>query len=160
MTDKLTHKDFLKTFASKNIDVNRVSVQDNPFKLFDVFGTHYTATTYEGFKYNLEKLSGKDLSSWSFEEPCWVKFSDKVAEVVEVVEVVTTLEEVKEVVTEGEISLTENKVDWEWVQSLKNKKYDKEDLDKYAESKFGIKLNRRNTIENMIEDFKFQLEAQ
>ncbi|AUR84688.1 hypothetical protein NVP1063O_021 [Vibrio phage 1.063.O._10N.261.45.C7] len=55
--------------------------------------------------------------------------------------------------TEGSVD-----VDWEWVEGLKNTKYDKIELDKYAETKFDIKLKRTNTMPNMILDFKAQLE--
>ena len=49
--------------------------------------------------------------------------------------------------------------DWEWIESLENKKDHKIELDEYAEKEFGIKLNRQNKIDNMIKDFKEQLEA-
>lgn len=48
-------------------------------------------------------------------------------------------------------------VDWEWVGSLKNSKYDKIALDEYAAEKFDITLNRVMKIENMIKDFKEKL---
>jgi len=80
-------------------------------------------------------------------------------------QVVNKSEESSEVVIEESIIGTEPEaaseapdVDWEWVESLENKKYDKEKLDKYAEDKFNISLNRRNTLENMIIDFKGQLD--
>lgn len=59
-----------------------------------------------------------------------------------------------------EATVTEESVDvdWEWVEGLKNTKYDKIELDKYAETKFDIKLKRTNTMPNMILDFKSQLE--
>ena len=56
----------------------------------------------------------------------------------------------------SEEAITEN-VDWEWVNSLENKKYDKIKLDEYADEKFGIKLNRVMKIDNMIADLKEQL---
>tara|TARA_Y100001956_G_C4125696_1_gene189942 strand:- start:860 stop:1294 length:435 start_codon:yes stop_codon:yes gene_type:complete len=49
--------------------------------------------------------------------------------------------------------------DWEWIESLENKKDHKIELDEYADKEFGIKLNRQNKIDNMIKDFKAQLEA-
>ena len=67
---------------------------------------------------------------------------------------------IKEVLEDEEVEDSEeasSEVDWEWINSLENKKYDKEKLDKYAEEKFSISLNRRNTLENMIVDFKEQL---
>lgn len=66
-------------------------------------------------------------------------------------EVITVPEEVA--ITEVSVD-----VDWEWIDGLKNTKYDKIELDKYAETKFDIKLKRTNTMPNMILDFKAQLE--
>ena len=48
--------------------------------------------------------------------------------------------------------------DWEWIGTLENKKYDKEKLDVYAEENFNIQLNKRNTLENMVKDFKESLQ--
>lgn len=69
------------------------------------------------------------------------------------------VEEAIEIVTEEEVEPTESPedVDWEWVNSLENKKYDKIKLDEYADEKFGIKLNRVMKIDNMIADLKEQL---
>ncbi|UZV41201.1 hypothetical protein vBVpaMR16F_135 [Vibrio phage vB_VpaM_R16F] len=83
------------------------------------------------------------------------KKEDLTKEVVEDVSDDTAEEVLDEEVEASEESSSE--VDWEWVNSLENKKYDKEKLDKYAEEKFSISLNRRNTLENMIVDFKDQL---
>lgn len=49
-------------------------------------------------------------------------------------------------------------VNWEMINSLQNKKYDKEKLDQYAEETFSIKLNRKFTIDNMIAQFKEEIE--
>ena len=150
MKNKIKHEDFITKFATSNIDVNRALVQDNPLKLFDVFGTHYTATTFEGFKHNLEKLTRQDLSSWKYEEPYWIL--GVVDEVVE--ELPAELPPVEEIKVPTSI---ETEVDWEWISSLENKKYDKQKLDKYADENFSIKLNQRNTVDNMILDLKNQL---
>lgn len=73
-------------------------------------------------------------------------------------------EETSEVVIEESIIDTELEtasespdVDWEWIESLTNTKPSKKALDEYAEKEFGLSLNRRNTLENMIIDFKEQL---
>jgi hypothetical protein len=52
--------------------------------------------------------------------------------------------------------LEEVVVDWEWVESLKSNKADKQKLDVYAED-FGVKLNQANTLANMIKAFKKEL---
>lgn len=56
------------------------------------------------------------------------------------------------VVNEGTLD-----VDWAWINSLQNTKKDKEELDMYAERDLGIKLNRRNSIDNMVKDLKDKL---
>jgi hypothetical protein len=62
--------------------------------------------------------------------------------------------------TEEEEEEKENKdVDWDMINKLENKKYDKVKLDEYAEKEFGIKLNQRNTLANMIKDLEDQLAA-
>lgn len=157
MKNKIKHEDFITKFATNNIDVNRALVQDNPLKLFDVFGTHYTATTFEGFKHNMEKLTRQDLSSWKYEEPYWI------SGVVEAVDVVVekVVEELPVELTPAEeikaLTSVETEIDWGWIGSLENKKYDKQKLDKYADENFSIKLNQRNTVDNMILDLKNQL---
>ena len=59
--------------------------------------------------------------------------------------------------TETPSNVIEDTVDWSWINSLQNTKKDKEELDMYAERDLGIKLNRRNSIDNMIKDLKEQL---
>lgn len=169
MSNKLTHQDFIKRFGTGNrIDLNRTLVQDEKFKLFDIFGTNFIASAYDGFKYNLENLTGQTLSGWNYEDPYWV-FTGESPSVVEedtiTSEDVITEEiepvivnEIKVIDTETSV-IEEVLVDWDWINSLENKKYHKEELDKYAEEKFKIKLNKRNTLENMIADFKSQLKG-
>lgn len=48
--------------------------------------------------------------------------------------------------------------DWVWIDTLENTPEDKLKLDKCGED-FGIKLNRRKTLSNMIKSFKEQLET-
>lgn len=64
--------------------------------------------------------------------------------------------EVPVVVEEGEEMTDKKEVDWDWVGTLSNNKFGKIKLDEYAAG-FDCNLNRRNTIDNMIEDFKTQL---
>ena len=72
-----------------------------------------------------------------------------VAEVVDVVEEIVDEKETPEEIPEAE----ELTPDWEWIESLENTPEDKLKLDKYGET-FGVKLNRRRTLSNMIKDFK------
>lgn len=66
---------------------------------------------------------------------------------VEVKEEKGTMEEV--------VSCSED-YDWEMIQSLENKKYDKVKLEKHVLEVSGgtINLNRRKTLENMINELK------
>ena len=63
----------------------------------------------------------------------------------------------EEIVVEEVNPTIEHNVDWDMINGLVNKKFDKIALDDYASAEFGIKLNQRNTLENMIVDFKAQL---
>lgn len=56
-----------------------------------------------------------------------------------------------------EVSLSD-KLDWEMINSLQNKKYDKEKLEKHALEITGINLNKRFTLENMIIQLKEELD--
>lgn len=118
-------------------------------KLNDKFGLDYDVVRSQrrGQKFT--------LIWWESDE---TKPEDKKEELVKVV-IEDALEDVEEVVdTKVEASEEASlEVNWEWISSLENKKYDKEKLDQYAEEKFSISLNRRNTLENMIVDFKEQL---
>lgn len=50
-----------------------------------------------------------------------------------------------------------DKLDWGMINSLQNKKYDKEKLEKHALEITGINLNKRFTLENMIIQLKEEL---
>ncbi|WXB47907.1 hypothetical protein WCWAEYFT_CDS0205 [Vibrio phage VB_VaC_TDDLMA] len=47
--------------------------------------------------------------------------------------------------------------DWEWINSLKSTRDDKNSFDDYAKEKFDITLNANNKLSDMVEDFKSQL---
>lgn len=47
--------------------------------------------------------------------------------------------------------------DWEWINSLKSTRDDKNAFDDYAKEKFDVSLNANNKLSDMIEDFKSQL---
>ncbi|UOK17001.1 hypothetical protein [Vibrio phage phiKT1024] len=47
--------------------------------------------------------------------------------------------------------------DWEWINSLKSTRDDKNAFDDYAKEKFDVTLNANNKLTDMIEDFKSQL---
>ncbi|QAU04539.1 hypothetical protein Va1_252 [Vibrio phage Va1] len=46
---------------------------------------------------------------------------------------------------------------WEWINSLKSTRDDKNAFDDYAKEKFDVTLNANNKLSDMIEDFKSQL---
>jgi hypothetical protein len=69
-------------------------------------------------------------------------------------------EEEESVVTEDvEKVFADKEPDWDWIATLENKKWDKEKLDTYAEEQFYIKLKKTMKLENMVADFKDQLES-
>ncbi|AUR86332.1 hypothetical protein NVP1084O_125 [Vibrio phage 1.084.O._10N.261.49.F5] len=156
--EKLTHQEFIKKFGEgvKKLDLNRSLTQPEPLKLFDVFGTRYLAATHEDFKYNLENFVGKAID-WEYNEPYWTKVGVSLESikdsVIDITSVVEDLEAEEEEVTNED----SKQPDWDWIGTLKNKKYDKVELDNYAMKEFNIKLNQRNTLENMIADFKGQI---
>jgi hypothetical protein len=62
------------------------------------------------------------------------------------------------VVTEDvEKVVADKEPDWDWIATLTNSSPSKKSLDEYAEKEFDVSLNRRNTLDNMIADFKDQL---
>lgn len=70
-----------------------------------------------------------------------------------------TLDVEEPISVQKEVNVPTKEVDWEWVESLENKKYDREKLDVYASDNFGINLNRKFTITNMVKKFKEELNA-
>lgn len=89
---------------------------------------------------------------------------EKVSEVV--VEEPVSLVVVEDLITEPLVEATEegdkplhDEVDWDWINVLKGTREDKLTLDKYAEDKFGIKLNRGKKIDKMVAEFKEALAA-
>lgn len=69
----------------------------------------------------------------------------------------TIVDEV-EIIPEQPENITDKyNLDWDMINSLENKKYDKIKLEKYIFEKTGINLNRRFTIENMIVQLKEEL---
>lgn len=154
-------KQIIKQVNNGKIDENITNNFLGEYDVADVFGTRYRNVTAEGFINSLKDLGIYGIRTngggYSFEgmvnaTPKTPVIEDVIVDVVEEVKVAEVA------VVEAEVVAQEKKeVDWEMINSLENKKYDKIKLDKYAEENFGIKLNQRNTLENMIKDFKSQL---
>jgi hypothetical protein len=150
---KFTKRQMILQMESTRLDKHRSANFLGEYGCADVFGGTYLGNTSGDLLDNLKYL-GVDVSEWSYIDGYWMK-GDTESVVEEV-----TIPEAEDLVVEEkspEIESTEE-VDWEWINTLENKKYDKVKLDEYAAEKFDIKLNQRNTIENMIIDFKTQLE--
>ena len=95
-----------------------------------------------------------------------VTFLEEGEKIKEDVKEVKIVEDKVEIVPEVPVSLidldspnTIPEVDWDWINVLKGTREDKKTLDKYAEDKFGIKLNRAKKIDGMRKDFKEALES-
>lgn len=69
-----------------------------------------------------------------------------------------TAEEVVEVVEETLPEATSG-IDWEYVDSLKNTKYGKQDLEVYARDKHEVELDCRRSLSNMKKDLKEAVES-
>jgi hypothetical protein len=110
----------------------------------------FVNTINEVFGFNFDprmcRKSGKNLTLF------WDDKSEEVKEIK--IEEEVTPEVLISLEAEQEESVS---LDLSWLDGLENNKKSKDKLDKYAEDEHGIKLNRRNTLENMIKDFKKQL---
>ena len=158
---KLTLKEFLEKVNNGKVDVTRTVHNDLEFVVFDVFGTKYEASTADGLLFNLENLTRTPLPTWSYHKPHWVK-GEVVVDVEDKCftnrsEQIQAETEVAEPLITLEPTVEKKEVKWDWIDTLRNEKDDKEALDIYAEKELGIKLNRRKTLSNMIASLKEQL---
>lgn len=160
--------EFIKEISKScsKLDHVRTIYNDDNLCVFDNFGTRYKATDSTHLLGILSYL-GADVNSWTYEEPMWSKKDASLSKEKSTSEHKQQHQEEKkakqfEEKVESESSDKGEKVepDWKWIESLQNKKYDKEAFDEYAEKEFKIKLNKRNTLENMIADFKSQLKGE
>ena len=142
--------------GTSKLDVNMTANYVGEFGCADVFGTKFTGNNSEDLLGNLSKL-GIDIGEVSYQEPFWY-IGESVEEYVESVvqEAVVSVPDVP--IVETEVTNETETPDLEWVSTLKNNKEDKAKLDVYAE-KFNVKLNQRNTLKNMVSDFKKKYSA-
>lgn len=70
------------------------------------------------------------------------------------VEVVAETVEVAEGAVESEIS-----IDWDWINTMKSTRDNKDQLETYAKEKIGVDLNKGKKISDMIVEFKEALAA-
>lgn len=138
------------SFADQEKQYLNYSMKDFAESMNSRFGTNInpTLSNYRGQKVTL--FFGEVEESPKAEPLIELEPTQEVVDVEEVV-----LE--KEDLVETEEVSEDYGVDWEWVESLKNSKYDKIALDEYASEKFDITLNRVMKVENMIKDFKEKL---
>ncbi|UUW39738.1 hypothetical protein VP14_051 [Vibrio phage VPMCC14] len=158
------HSGHLTLRGLRITDVEGVTVAyTNPIEIFkglkDDFGlpVDIAGSVRRGRVFRIKMTENPSIADMDMQvKKVEVKTSDVVEEAIPVAETESLIKlEATEV---KELPLT-SEIDWEWINSLENKKYDKEKLDVYAEEKHNIKLNKRNTLENMITDFKEQLES-
>ena len=65
----------------------------------------------------------------------------------------------EEVVSEETVTGITSGIDWEYVDSLKNTKYGKQDLEAYARDKHQVELDCRRSLSNMKKDLKEAVES-
>ena len=142
------------------------------FGCASVFGDKFHGKTPEELQSNLAKMGAFLPRDVYYVDCSWVQRGDE--EVIEVEQVLPVKPEPVEVIVEAVVETTESvnqplislgvepkksqpEVDWDLVKTWdKGGKHQKLALDEYAET-FGVSLNRRNTFENMVKDFKEQL---
>lgn len=69
------------------------------------------------------------------------------------------VEEIVEDVSKEILPETTSVIDWEYVDSLKNTKYGKQDLETYAREKHDVELDCRRSLANMKKDLKEAVES-
>lgn len=134
------------------LDTNLTCNFMGEFGCADVFGTKYYGSTSVDLLDNLKAL-GVDVNGVHYKEPFWF-IGD--TPVVELVKEVVTEDKPVELVEPEKVVEESTSPDWEWISTLNNNKKDKNTLDVYAE-KFDVRLNQRNTLKNMVSDFKSKL---
>lgn len=141
------------SFADQEKQYLNYSMRDFAESMNSRFGTNINPT--------LSNYRGQKVTLFFGESE--VETPAKVEPLIELESAVNEAEIIEEVIVEKEAVIETKEVsedygvDWEWVESLKNSKYDKIALDEYAAEKFDITLNRVMKIENMIKDFKEKL---
>ena len=147
MQEKLEFFSFLNTI-NNYFNLTKTKTIPEEFSYANHYGSKCVFDSQEDLEKQLERLGyhREDIQDLWFGEFEYVD-EDEVE--------IDEAEEDEE--AEGEVEYVTP--DWEWIESLENKKDHKIELDEYADKEFGVKLNRQNKIDNMIKDFKSQLEA-
>lgn len=167
----MNKKEFITSLNDCRVDKNITINFMNEFSVADKFGSKYFNTEHKGMIKILRQL-GANVNDVSYVDGKWYQgeapesASEPVEELIDTItlveeesvseDVVEVLEEVVEVV-EVEETTEAPEIEWDWINSLSNTKKDKSALDDWAEVTFNIKLNKRNTLPNMIADLKEQL---
>lgn len=160
--------EYMFQFAGDRIDQNATLVI--PRSSFIADNTEYYCSTYYDTLENFNKLFGTDFlvmdSVFASKHYFTIARPDR-NESIEPAKIASTPLEPEDIEEGGDIlSLTvedeapvveTKQPDWDWIETLQNKKFDKIKLDEYIEEEFGIKLKRNMTLSNMIKDLKEQL---
>lgn len=169
----MNKKEFITQLNECKVDKNMTINHMSEFGVADKFGSKHFSTEHLGMLKILRKL-GANVSDVSYVDGLWFNGEAPESAVVEpkeetdritldvqedvtesIPEVLEVSEPIIELVAEGYKETPE--IEWDWINSLSNTKKDKAALDDWAEVTLGIKLNKRNTLPNMIADLKEQL---
>lgn len=166
----MNKKEFITQLNECKVDKNITINYMNEFSIADKFGSKYFNTEHTGMLRILRQL-GANVSDVSYVDGLWFNGEAPENVVVELKEETDTITlDVQEDVSEDVLEVSESvievveeesketpEIEWDWINSLSNTKKDKAALDDWAEVTLGIKLNKRNTLPNMITDLKEQL---
>lgn len=168
------HSGHLTLRGLRFVDVEGVTLSYlNPIEIFTGLKTdfnipvHVAGCTRRGKVFRIKMTDHPTIETSAMQQKVAVVIEQAVVDIVEPLITIDDSVAIEGLLTEGTLpaeqshegQLTEEQptIDWDWINSLQNKKYDKEALDKWCEKELSIKLNKRNTIENMIIDLKTQL---
>lgn len=162
------HSGHLTLRGLRFVDVGGITLSYlNPIEIFTGLKTdfnipvHIAGCTRRGKVFRIKMTDHPTIETSEMQQKVAVVEQD----VVDIVEPLITIDDsvavegllTEDILTEEQSPEGHSTIDWDWINSLQNKKYDKEALDEWCEKELSIKLNKRNTIENMIVDLKTQL---
>ena len=175
----LCKREFLKYLSIPKIDIHR-SVYAPEFHYYDIFGSCYRFSSADemmahlgisnvrfshGF-YHVPSTTGKQTSEkeevkyeWSDEKTSDPQEQSSDSTTASAQESAAGVAEEQDEPGSGSESVADDGVDREWIASLKSVKEDKKKLATYAKT-FGIKLDPKYSLANMVAKFEAQLTAQ
>ncbi len=156
------HSGHLTLRGLRFVDVGGITLSYlNPIEIFTGLKTdfnipvHIAGCTRRGKVFRIKMTEHPTIETSEMQQK--VKVEQDVVDISEPLITIDNSVAIEGALTEGHPTEEQPTIDWDWINSLQNKKYDKEALDVWCEKELSIKLNKRNTIENMIVDLKTQL---